>query len=51
MKAFLMVILLSSGDDVLSLHNSLDECLQAERLAYRLGIRRSLSGKLLDKFL
>ena len=36
MKAFLLVILLSSGDDVLSLHSSLDECLQVERLAYTL---------------
>ena len=36
MKAFLLVILLSSGDEVLSLHSSLDECLEVERLAYTL---------------
>ena len=36
MKAFLLVILLSSGDDALSLHNSLDECMEVERLAYTL---------------
>ena len=36
MKAFLLVILLSSGDEVLSLHSSLDECLDVERLAYTL---------------
>lgn len=34
MKAFLLVILLSSGDDVLSLHNNLEDCLETERLAY-----------------
>ena len=33
MKAFLLVILLSSGDDVLSLHSSLGDCMEAERLA------------------
>ncbi len=34
MKAFLLILLLSSGDDVLSLHSNLDECLEVERLAY-----------------
>lgn len=36
MKAFLLVILLSSGDDALSLDDCLDDCLEVERLAYTL---------------